>query len=177
MRWILMWNGKPRRIGRSKMPRTIDPYKARDLAWGMGNVIERGGRFQTRWWEGNSRRAKSFHSREDTEDWLRSRARSIGGKASAIPRSRYANNVVYFVQGVDGGPIKIGHARNVADRLRAMQLGSPVQLGTLATMDGGTELETVLHERFAHLRTHGEWFKPVPALLRWIVDNATTWTG
>jgi hypothetical protein len=58
-----------------------------------------------------------------------------------------------------------------------MQLGSPVQLGILAIIDGGTELETVLHGRFAHLRTHGEWFSPDPVLVSWIADNATTWTG
>lgn len=73
--------------------------------------------------------------------------------------------LVYFAE--REGFVKIGHATNVAGRLKALASGGqsvpgmrvgPLQL--LATMPGGRAREKVLHGRFAHLRIGGEWFLP-----------------
>jgi len=78
---------------------------------------------------------------------------------------------VYFVQALDGGPIKIGVAANPTTRLVGLQTGSPVSLRLLATVDaGGARLEHQLHAHFAASRSHGEWFRPTPELLTYIED-------
>lgn len=77
--------------------------------------------------------------------------------------------VVYFIQAESGtGAIKIGFANNVASRLAVFQSGSPVRLAIVATIRGTAKLESHLHQRFAHLRLHGEWFKPEPELTEYI---------
>jgi hypothetical protein len=75
---------------------------------------------------------------------------------------------VYFVQGEGGGPIKIGSATNIQQRLRDLQIGSPVLLTLLHGVQGDYDLEYALHERFANDRLHGEWFTPSPELLAYI---------
>lgn len=72
---------------------------------------------------------------------------------------------VYFVQGMAGGLIKIGHALNVTKRLAELQTGSPVWLLVLATIAGSPVDERAFHRRFQHLRHHGEWFTPAHDLL------------
>jgi hypothetical protein len=68
---------------------------------------------------------------------------------------------VYFIgPDWDHGRIKIGHTRSgVHNRLRGLQTGSPYPLKLYAFMEGGTELERIMHETFAPARLHGEWFK------------------
>lgn len=70
---------------------------------------------------------------------------------------------VYFA--ASGGQIKIGWSRRVSMRLAQLQTGSPIPIKLLGTVAGGRALERRLHERFAHLRTAGEWFQDDPELL------------
>lgn len=79
---------------------------------------------------------------------------------------------VYFVQAVAGGLIKIGFTGKVASRFAEIQRMCPIKLTILAIVPGaGQELETELHQRFAFVRRHGEWFEPVPELLSYIAQN------
>lgn len=71
---------------------------------------------------------------------------------------------IYFVQGITGGPVKIGYAANVRARLADLQCGSPVRLRLLKVIDGGVPEEQALHRRFAADRLHGEWFRPTPEM-------------
>lgn len=73
---------------------------------------------------------------------------------------------VYFIQAVTGGPIKIGVAVNVRERLKKLQMGNPSLLCVLATMPGAREDELYLHAEFACSRVRGEWFEPTARLLR-----------
>lgn len=79
---------------------------------------------------------------------------------------------VYFVQGVDGGPIKIGRSYDPIKRMAALQSASPVQLRMLFTARcGDLDLdESALHARFAQYRLHGEWFEPAPEILAYIEE-------
>jgi hypothetical protein len=75
---------------------------------------------------------------------------------------------VYFVQGTNGGPIKIGESADVRGRLRDLQACSPVLLrllGVVVDLDDRRAEEQGWHARFASTRLHGEWFEATPALL------------
>ncbi len=80
------------------------------------------------------------------------------------PRPRSGG--VYFVQAGEGGPIKIGVASNVRERLQTLQTGSAVVLRLLGVAyDATAPEEAALHERFAAHRIRGEWFRPAADLL------------
>lgn len=66
---------------------------------------------------------------------------------------------VYFIQAAAGGPIKIGKANDVHERLATLQLYCPFELRVLAKRPGGYLLERELHHRFRAYRLHGEWFR------------------
>jgi hypothetical protein len=64
---------------------------------------------------------------------------------------------VYLVRG--GDLVKIGFTAGcVAERMVYLQVGSPVNLTLLRVIVGDESAERALHKRFAHLRSHGEWF-------------------
>jgi excisionase family DNA binding protein len=75
-----------------------------------------------------------------------------------------ARGFVYFLAAIDG-PIKIGFARDVSERLAALQIANPHPLRLLASLPGTVRLERALHRRFAEHRLRGEWFRPAPELL------------
>lgn len=79
--------------------------------------------------------------------------------------------VVYFIQaGLPGRPIKIGYAQELCRRIVSLQLGCPEPLEVLLAVAGGRSLERDLHERFAHLRIHQEWFRVDFELIQHIHD-------
>lgn len=75
---------------------------------------------------------------------------------------------VYFLE--CEGRIKIGFAKNVENRIRALTTSAPRPIRLLATMEGTRDDERKLHERFAIYRTHGEWFNPGDRLTEYIRD-------
>jgi hypothetical protein len=74
--------------------------------------------------------------------------------------------VTYFVRLGDDGPIKIGKTFDVEARMKKLQTGVPAPLKVLRVVKADVERD--LHQRFAHLREHGEWFTPAPELLDFI---------
>lgn len=83
--------------------------------------------------------------------------------------------MIYFVQGGNDGPIKIGYTHNDIDaRLSNFQVGSPEPLTLVASAPGGRHTERAIHIRFDHLRLHGEWFEPETELLDYIASIANT---
>lgn len=78
---------------------------------------------------------------------------------------------LYFIQGELTGLIKIGKTEsNPADRMRSFQTGSPDRLLLLKSIcyPKVQNYEKEVHDRFAHLRIHGEWFRPDDDLLLFI---------
>lgn len=74
---------------------------------------------------------------------------------------------IYFIQSVDGGPVKIGRAVNVGSRLRELQSVCPTQLRAVRVIrDAPQYIEAELHRRFRDYRLHGEWFSPEVLKLR-----------
>lgn len=62
----------------------------------------------------------------------------------------------YFIQASKGGPVKIGRASCVSQRLRDLQCSHSDELHIIGIIDEDREKE--LHERFAAIRLKGEWF-------------------
>lgn len=74
-------------------------------------------------------------------------------------------SVVYFIQAIDGGPIKIGFTRNLTTRLAALQNSHPERLIVVAAFPGGPAEEGELHHTFRAIRLKGEWYAPSSDLL------------
>jgi len=66
---------------------------------------------------------------------------------------------VYFIESKSSGLVKIGYSNNPQKRLKEIKTMSPELLELVAIMPGAKEDEFSLHEKFAHLRKHGEWFE------------------
>jgi len=82
------------------------------------------------------------------------------------------HRAVYFIQAGENGPVKIGVAKNPAERLAQLQTVSPDVLRLLGTIQGvGRYGERTLHERFRYARVHGEWFRPTDDLMGFIAEN------
>lgn len=66
---------------------------------------------------------------------------------------------VYFIKPAGmPGPIKIGCSYIPTERLSALSTWSPFALEIIATVEGGQRLERNIHECFADLHSHREWF-------------------
>lgn len=90
--------------------------------------------------------------------------------------ARRDSEIVYFVEALSSGLIKIGVARDAQARLRTLQTGSPEKLSLVAVIrtHDASGLERALHAEFRSARSHGEWFHPVSGLLDFIVANGST---
>jgi hypothetical protein len=81
-----------------------------------------------------------------------------------MPYQGTPRTYTYFVQGVDGGPIKIGTSDEPAERLKQLQAASPVRLVILGVSVRVSEREA--HSRFnKHRIKRTEWFHPAPELV------------
>ena len=65
---------------------------------------------------------------------------------------------VYVIQQLDAGPVKIGRARSLPQRLGDLQSANPYKLTVRAEFKGPMAVEQMLHSHFARYRLHGEWF-------------------
>lgn len=76
---------------------------------------------------------------------------------------------VYFVQSDYRGLIKIGHTyHNPRTRLSSLRGSSAARLVLLFVIPGTLEKEAELHQDFAHLNVHHEWFYPASELMAYI---------
>lgn len=66
---------------------------------------------------------------------------------------------LYFIAEVPGGCVKIGRAKDPADRLRKMQVGNSRKLELLSIIRNAGWLEAFWHECFRSHRVRGEWFR------------------
>lgn len=88
---------------------------------------------------------------------------------------------IYFVMAIyPGGAafIKIGVASDVKARLAELQVGNPVKLTLLGTINDIPRSKILneerrLHKQFADLRAEGEWFRASGRLIDFIRANTT----
>jgi hypothetical protein len=77
---------------------------------------------------------------------------------------------VYFIAMNDAlGAIKIGRAAEPLSRLHEINIWLPYDLTLLATVPDGS-LERNIQDCFADAHIRGEWFMPIPRLLKAIED-------
>lgn len=79
---------------------------------------------------------------------------------------------VYFIQAGEGGPIKIGVASKWETRFSKLRADNHEEVRLVGFLDGDKQIEAGLHDRFAPDHIRGEWFRPSPALLAYIAENA-----
>lgn len=66
---------------------------------------------------------------------------------------------IYFIQAVNGGPIKIGKSSNPESRIKTLQGGNPSELHIIKVIKNVPPIEEInLHEKFKQYRIIGEWF-------------------
>lgn len=87
--------------------------------------------------------------------------RTISSQGKII---RNKTEFIYFIFNQDSNAIKIGKAKNIAKRLKALQSATPAKLKILKIIDvkAGKEarkIEKSFHSQFKHLKLIGEWFK------------------
>lgn len=80
--------------------------------------------------------------------------------------------MIYFIQAVDGGPVKIGLAVNMQRRWYELQRTTGKELNVLGVIDGDIKVEKSLHSRFSQERVDKEWFNPSPEILKFIQESA-----
>jgi hypothetical protein len=84
--------------------------------------------------------------------------------------------VIYAMQAVEGGPVKIGYTENLEARHKQLEAHYGRPLAILATIPGDLDTEAEIHLRFAHLRIDGggkrgrkiEQFRPASDLMEFI---------
>lgn len=70
--------------------------------------------------------------------------------------------LVYFLEAIGTGLVKIGKTDQFDARVRTLQLISPVPLRLLKVIEGYTDQEKFFHSLWAEHRSHGEWFRLAP---------------
>jgi hypothetical protein len=70
--------------------------------------------------------------------------------------------MIYFVEAVGTGLVKIGFTKNVNDRLCSLRRGNATELRLLKVLPGGLNAEAACHARWDPHRVRGEWFSLLP---------------
>lgn len=77
--------------------------------------------------------------------------------------------MIYFMQPIAGGPVKIGYSANVDVRREQLEAHYGQPLAILAVTEGERQEEREMHKRFAHLRLgRTEQFRPAADLMAFI---------
>lgn len=82
----------------------------------------------------------------------------------------YSNRFVYVLK--SGKSYKIGISKDVAERLRNLQTGNPIEIALVsaAFLENAPRFESRLHEAFSDYRTRGEWFELPPEKVEDLIE-------
>lgn len=81
-------------------------------------------------------------------------------KVNEFANKLKVNDFVYFMQGVNGGSIRIGYSINPVVTLKSLEKGYPDKLKILLVIPGDEDKAKELQEKFEHLKLKGGWYKP-----------------
>lgn len=107
-----------------------------------------------------AKRCRQFH--EELERWL------IDPGMRRDP-AYHGKGRVYFM--ADGEEVKIGFSIHPPKRMAQIQLSRTGELKILLAIPGTPDDEQQMHDRFAHLRIRGEWFRMTDEL-KGFIDGA-----
>lgn len=67
---------------------------------------------------------------------------------------------IYLIQNLETSKYKIGVSKNPKKRLKQLQTGSGEEIKLIHEFKSNfpRKVETALHNRYGHLKAHGEWF-------------------
>jgi len=74
----------------------------------------------------------------------------------------------YIIRAGENGPVKIGKAGSVQDRLAELQSGNHERLSVLRVVDARFDTERAFHVRFKDYHIHGEWFRFCDEMLTFV---------
>jgi hypothetical protein len=89
-------------------------------------------------------------------------------KQKPCPADRCVGAFVYFIHA--GELVKIGTAKSIKNRMRALQSGCPHPMRLVHFVSGSKTAERKFHKMFSHLRAHLEWFKLDDDLLDYLLE-------
>lgn len=75
-----------------------------------------------------------------------------------IENTLVRSDCVYFILAEGANRVKIGIATDLCNRFHHISTASPFPVTLLLSIRGSYKEERALHEKFAHLRVHCEWF-------------------
>jgi hypothetical protein len=117
-----------------------------------------------------------FNSRYETQGKpplvLDPRPAAILQDVAVTPVTWEQPGFVYFLHAQLSNRIKIGFSLNPAKRYATIQTSCPEQLILMGTVPAAYRDEMALHQKFASIRIHREWFEAVPELLSYIKEVA-----
>ena len=83
--------------------------------------------------------------------------------------------MIYFIQNAANNHIKIGFTDKPVKRRRSnLQTGNSANLVLLGLTLGEKAKEIELHKRFAEAHIRGDWFRPIPPLIQFIIQACAT---
>lgn len=99
-------------------------------------------------------------SKDDTRWKEYSKAKNIEEKINEFVNNSEMLGFMYFIQGENGGSIRIGYTVNPIFTLKALQKGYPDKLKILLVIPESCEKAIQLQNKFEHLKLKGGWYKP-----------------
>lgn len=89
----------------------------------------------------------------------------------SYPADRCVGAFVYFIHA--GDLVKIGTAKSIKNRMRALQSGCPHPMMLVHFVAGSKSTERKFHKMFSHHRRHLEWFSLDGDLLDYLVEESS----
>lgn len=121
----------------------------------------------TRWSLGPRRPLCSTHAARLRKHGDVQADKPLPGKATPLPSSQAH---LYLIQGVDGGPVKIGRSSDVVKRLLELRSSEMRPLRLVSVIPNRGPLEPDVHASFIRHHQRGEWFDPAPEIFEWFRD-------
>ena len=118
--------------------------------------------------------------------WANQNAKLItpGNRTVSLDGEKLAHQAyfIYFILNEDSNAVKIGYAKNLEKRMKALQTASPAELKLIKLVqvenhERAQDLELSLHKQFDAFRLSGEWFKAEAPLLDYVNECSEQWQG
>jgi len=78
--------------------------------------------------------------------------------------------LIYFIQNINTGSVKIGYSRRIKERLSVLSVGSDSKLDIIKVLKVNNQVESVIFNKFSKDRIKGEWFAYSNNIKRFIND-------